>query len=77
MPRYSIVGCETCKKENKVGEKDSPTEVFEILHVIDSTGEDFWFCRIECLREWANKYLSPYSERESEPLDAILPEELN
>jgi hypothetical protein len=78
MPRFSIVRCdlEKCKMELKVGEPDSSPRVFEILHVMDSTGEgDFWFCCIEHLIEWAKNYVSPYRKKEKVPLTAMLPDE--
>jgi hypothetical protein len=80
MPRLTWVVCEVCKTELKVGEKDSSPKVFEILQVIDATGESFWFDKIACLRVWADKYVSPYVEVEPPqeiPPEAMLPTELN
>ena len=77
MPRHSLVVCDHCKTEHKVGESDSSPAVFEILHVIDATGLDYWFDKISCLRDWAQTYVSPYAEKEKSPVTEFLPEGLN
>lgn len=79
MPRLSFVKCDICGTELKVGEKDSSPKVFEILQVLEATGESFWFDKIACLRVWANKYVSPFVETETQkiPPEAMLPTELN
>lgn len=77
MPRFSIVRCDHCKAEHKVGEEDSSPLVFQILHLVDSTGNDWYYCTKKCLQEWLEKYESPYAEKEKAPITAFLPEEIN
>ena len=78
MPRYSMVHCDCskdCKVILKVGESDSSPEVFEMLHLIDATGNDWWFANKEHLEFWLESYESPYASKENVPLTAMLPEE--
>lgn len=51
----TIIECDApkCPVRIKVGEKDTPSEAFNLLHVIIADGKDAWFCGYAHLIEWA------------------------
>lgn len=76
MPILTTVVCDQCKKRIEIGEADSEDAAY-ILQVTDANAAKTFFCGINCLRQWAIKYDSPYKRPQAAdyiPVDAILPE---
>ena len=71
MPRFTIIRCDSCNKEQTVGEPDSPSTIFTLLQIIDAMGTNYYFCDKACALNWLTSYESPYTKNETLPPDAM------
>jgi hypothetical protein len=69
-----IIECDVCKKRFEIEDATETPGAEKILHLRDAMDKHIWFCAIECLRKWSEKYSCPYKvSPEAGTIDEFLP----
>lgn len=60
MPIVTIIECDVCRKRIEILEDKETPGAEEVLNIIDAMSKRLFFCTLDCLKKWAEKYSCPY-----------------